>query len=230
LEELIEYILGGCDFLEQPAKKFYKQCNICLTEGFVMINEGNLRETFAALVNCINIYNSTAVHSVAARMISKYRNHLSALNRLLAEISIGEIALIIDIYLEYLYYPKDGGRYNSQLRFFWIGKEGLTPIAGIIAANCKVYQITWYEELKRRLYEYYDTLVNTGDDFQWGEKLTNLYVILDILLADQDPRSLEILDEFRDNRDKLPYFIGKQDFFDTLEKSLQGNCNYFKTQ
>jgi hypothetical protein len=195
-----------------------------------MINEGNLRETFAVMVNCINIYNSTAELSVAASMINKYRNYLSVLSQLLAEISVSEIALIIDIYLEYLYYPKDGRRYNSQLRFFWIGKEDLTPIAGIIAANCKVCQITWYEELKRRLYDCYNTLVKTGDDFQWGERLTNLYVVLDLLLADRDPRSQKILDEFRDNRDKLPYFIGKQDFFDTLEKSLQGNCNYFKTQ
>jgi hypothetical protein len=195
-----------------------------------MICEENLRETFAAMVNCINIYNSTAERSVAARMISKYRNHLSVLNRLLSEISVSEIGRIIDIYLEYLYYPKDGRRHNSQLRFFWIGKEGLTSITGIIAANCKLCQITWYEELKRRLYTYYDALAKSGDDYQWGEKLTYLYVVLDLLLVDRDPRSLEILDQFRKQRDELPYFLGKQDFFDTLAKSLQGNYEYFKTQ
>jgi hypothetical protein len=195
-----------------------------------MLNEGDLRETFAVMVNCINIYNSTAELSVAASMINKYRHHLSVLSRILSEISISEIARVIDIYLEYLYCSKDGRRYNSQLRFFWIGKEGLTPIAGIIAANCKLCQITWYEELKRRLYAYYESLAKTGDDYQWGEKLTFLYVVLDLLLVDQDPRSLEILDQFRKQRDELPYFFGKQDFFDTLEKSLQGKCNYFKTQ
>jgi hypothetical protein len=204
---------------------------ICLPGGgWIMINDEKLRETFAAMVNCIVIFNGTSQPWVATRMIDKHRRYLADLDRLLAETSLSEITRVIDIYLEYLYCPTDGGRRNSQLRFFWIGKEGLTSVAEIIVANCKVCGITWYKELQRRLYAYYDALAKTGDDFQWGERLTRLYVVLDLLFADRDPRSREILCEFRNFRDSLPYFIGKQDFFDTLEQSLQGNYNYFKTE